>query len=96
VKDAPASGSRVPSLRWLESKPAGVLRLAFRLTIYLCRLDLGWLFSHRGVRVACGEKVDWYPNIEVTLALEVRTASARYVPEQRFYLVPEAQREVVR
>ena len=45
---------------------------------------------------ACGENVDWYRNIEVTLALEVQIASARYVPEQRFFLVPEAQREVVR
>ena len=33
--------------RWLESKPAGALRLAFRLPIYLYRLDLGWLLGHR-------------------------------------------------
>jgi deazaflavin-dependent oxidoreductase (nitroreductase family) len=47
VKDAPASGSRGPSLRWLKSKPAGALRLAFRLPIYLYRLNLGWLLGHR-------------------------------------------------
>jgi hypothetical protein len=45
---------------------------------------------------AWGEKVDWYRNIEVRAALEVRAPSARYVPEQRFFLAPEAQREVVR
>jgi deazaflavin-dependent oxidoreductase (nitroreductase family) len=33
--------------RWLESKPAGALRLAFRLPIYLYRLDLGWMLGHR-------------------------------------------------
>ena len=47
MKDAPEYGSRGPSLRWLKSKPAGALRLAFRLPIYLYRLNLGWLFSHR-------------------------------------------------
>jgi hypothetical protein len=47
VKDAPASKARGPNLRWLRSKPAGVLRLAFRLPIYLYRLDLGWLLGHR-------------------------------------------------
>jgi deazaflavin-dependent oxidoreductase (nitroreductase family) len=49
VKDTPASGSRGPSLRWLKSKPAGALRLAFRLPICLYRLDLGWLLGHRGL-----------------------------------------------
>ena len=47
VKAAPASGTRDPSLRWLRSKPAGALRLAFRLPIYLYRLNLGWLLGHR-------------------------------------------------
>jgi len=47
VKDAPASGFRGPNLRWLKSKPAGALRLAFRLPIYLYRLNLGWLLGHR-------------------------------------------------
>ena len=47
VKDTPASGARGPSLHWLKSKPAGALRLAFRLPIYLYRLDLGWLLGHR-------------------------------------------------
>jgi deazaflavin-dependent oxidoreductase (nitroreductase family) len=49
VKDAPESGSRGPSLCWLKSKPAGALRLAFRLPIYLYRPNLGWLFGHRGL-----------------------------------------------
>jgi deazaflavin-dependent oxidoreductase (nitroreductase family) len=49
VNDARASGSRGPSLRWFRSKPAGALRLAFRLPIYLYRLDLGWIFGHRGL-----------------------------------------------
>jgi deazaflavin-dependent oxidoreductase (nitroreductase family) len=49
VKDATASGSRGPSLCWLKSKPAGALRLAFRLPIHLYRLNLGWLFGHRGL-----------------------------------------------
>jgi hypothetical protein len=47
VKDAPASRTRGPNLRWLRSKPTGALRLAFRLPIYLYRLDLGWLLGHR-------------------------------------------------
>jgi deazaflavin-dependent oxidoreductase (nitroreductase family) len=47
VKDAPASGSRGPTLRWLKSKPDGTLRLAFRLPSYLYRLNLGWLLGHR-------------------------------------------------
>jgi deazaflavin-dependent oxidoreductase (nitroreductase family) len=47
VNDAPASRARGSNLRWLRSQPAGVLRLAFRLPIYLYRLDLGWLLGHR-------------------------------------------------
>jgi deazaflavin-dependent oxidoreductase (nitroreductase family) len=47
VKGAAASGSRGPNLRWLKSKPAGVSRLAFRLPIYLYRLNLGRLLGHR-------------------------------------------------
>jgi deazaflavin-dependent oxidoreductase (nitroreductase family) len=47
VKAAPASGTRGPNPRWLRSKPAGALRLAFRLPIYLYRFDLGWLLGHR-------------------------------------------------
>ena len=47
MKDAPASRTRGPNLRWLSSKPTGALRLAFRLPIYLYRLDLGWLLAHR-------------------------------------------------
>ncbi len=35
----------VPS--WLRSKPTGVLRLAFRLPVYLYRLDFGWMLGHR-------------------------------------------------
>jgi deazaflavin-dependent oxidoreductase (nitroreductase family) len=49
VKDAPAPGFGEPNLRWLKSKPSGILRLAFRLPIYLYRLNLGWLFAHRGL-----------------------------------------------
>jgi hypothetical protein len=47
VKDARASRARGPNLRWLRSKPTGASRLAFRLPIYLYRLDLGWLLGHR-------------------------------------------------
>jgi deazaflavin-dependent oxidoreductase (nitroreductase family) len=47
VKDAPASSARGPNLRWLRSKPTGASRLAFRLPIYLYRLNLGWLLGHR-------------------------------------------------
>jgi hypothetical protein len=78
------------------------------LPIYLYRLNLGWLFGHRGLLrqtvlevalydpdsresvalSAWGEKADWYRNIEVTPAYEVRTGSQRCVAEQRF-LTPE-------
>jgi deazaflavin-dependent oxidoreductase (nitroreductase family) len=119
VKATPASRPRGPNLRWLKSKPAGALRLAFRLPIYLYRLNLGWLLGHRflllvhrgrrsGLRretvlevvrynpatkesvvlSAWGERADWYRNIQVTPALEVRTGGERYVPQQRF-LAPE-------
>jgi deazaflavin-dependent oxidoreductase (nitroreductase family) len=47
VKVPLASGTRGPNLRWPRSKPAGALRLAFRLPIYLYRLHLGWLLGHR-------------------------------------------------
>ena len=35
------------NFRWLKLQPAGALRLAFRLPIYLYRLDLGWMLGHR-------------------------------------------------
>ena len=35
-----------------------------------------------------GEKADWYRNIKVIPAMEVRTGGERYVPEHRF-LAPE-------
>ena len=41
------SGTRGPNLRWPRSKPAGALRIGFRLPLYLYRLDLGWLLGHR-------------------------------------------------
>jgi deazaflavin-dependent oxidoreductase (nitroreductase family) len=41
-----------------------------------------------------GEKADWYRNIQATPALEVRTGSERYVPEQRF-LEPEENQAVL-
>jgi deazaflavin-dependent oxidoreductase (nitroreductase family) len=47
VKDAPASRTRDPNPHWLGSKPIGASRLAFRLPIYLYRLDLGRLLGHR-------------------------------------------------
>jgi deazaflavin-dependent oxidoreductase (nitroreductase family) len=46
VNDA-ASRPRGPNRRWLRSKPTGASRLAFRLPIYLYRLELGWLLGHR-------------------------------------------------
>src|SRR5918911_4987582 len=49
MNDAPASGSGGPNLRWLRSRPSGILRLAFRLPIYLYRLNLGWLLGQRGL-----------------------------------------------
>ena len=45
MKDAPASRTRGPNLRWLRSKPTGASKLAFRLPIYLYRLNLGWLLA---------------------------------------------------
>jgi deazaflavin-dependent oxidoreductase (nitroreductase family) len=47
VNDAFASRARGPNVHWLRSRPTGVLRLAFRLPIYLYRLNLGWLLGHR-------------------------------------------------
>jgi deazaflavin-dependent oxidoreductase (nitroreductase family) len=49
MKAAPAPGSRRPGLQWFKAKPSGILRLAFRLPIYLYRLNLGWLLGHRGL-----------------------------------------------
>ncbi len=46
---APASRSGDPNLRWLRSRPAGALRHAFRLPIYLYRLNLGWILGHRAL-----------------------------------------------
>jgi deazaflavin-dependent oxidoreductase (nitroreductase family) len=51
MEAAPASGSRGPSLQWFKTKPSGILRLAFRLPIYLYRLNLGRLLGHRGLLV---------------------------------------------
>ena len=42
-----ASRPRGQNRRWLRSKPTGASRLAFRLPIYLYRLDLGWILGHR-------------------------------------------------
>ena len=47
VKVPPACGMLGRNFRWLKSKPAGALRLALRLPIYLYRLNLGWLLGHR-------------------------------------------------
>jgi deazaflavin-dependent oxidoreductase (nitroreductase family) len=41
-----------------------------------------------------GEKADWYRNVKVTPAVEVRTGGERYVPEQRF-LAPEENHAVI-
>ena len=49
AKDASAARSRGSKLRWFKAKPSGALRLAFRLPIYLYRLNLGWLLGHRGL-----------------------------------------------
>lgn len=47
IKDPSRSELQGPLPRWLQSRPTGVLLLAFRLPIYLYRLNLGWLFAHR-------------------------------------------------
>ena len=47
MEDADAPGTRGPRLAWLGSIPTGASRLAFRLPIYLYRLDLGRLLGHR-------------------------------------------------
>ena len=49
MEAAPAPGSRRPGLQWFKAKPSGILRFAFRLPIYLYRLNLGWLLGHRGL-----------------------------------------------
>lgn len=109
----------------VRSKPTGALRLAFRLPIYLYRLDLGWLLGHRFVLLThrgrksgrvrqtvlevvhyepstretvvvsgWGERSDWYRNLEVQPALEVRIGRERYVPEQRFLTPREVYAEI--
>jgi hypothetical protein len=47
VKVPPACGMLGRNLHWLMLKPAGALKLALRLPIYLYRLNLGWLLGHR-------------------------------------------------
>jgi len=47
VNDAAACRTRGQTHRKLRSKPTGASRLAFRLPIYLYRLNLGWLLGHR-------------------------------------------------
>lgn len=47
MKHTRHSGSRSLISSWLRSKLAGALRSAFRLPIYVYRLDLGWLVGHR-------------------------------------------------
>ena len=51
MKDAPTPWHRGPGLRWLKSKPAGALRLVFRLPIYLYRFKLDRLLGHRFLMV---------------------------------------------
>jgi deazaflavin-dependent oxidoreductase (nitroreductase family) len=47
VKDAPTPGFQDPTFFGLKSIPSGALKPAFRLPIYLYRLNLGWLLGHR-------------------------------------------------
>lgn len=47
MKAAPTPASQRPTLLGAKSKPSGALKLAFRLPIYLYRLNLGWLLGHR-------------------------------------------------
>ena len=47
MKEVPQSLSIGPVLPFLRSRPTGVVRFAFRLPIYLYRLNLGWLLGHR-------------------------------------------------
>ena len=47
MKDAPTPGSQDPTFFGLKSTPSGALKLAFRLPIYLYRLNLGRLLGHR-------------------------------------------------
>ena len=47
AEGAHSSGRWGPRLPWLGSIPTGASRLAFRLPIYLYRLDLGRLLGHR-------------------------------------------------
>ena len=48
VEVPPACGMLGCNFRWLKLKPAGALRLALRLPIYLYRLNLGWLLGRVG------------------------------------------------
>jgi deazaflavin-dependent oxidoreductase (nitroreductase family) len=41
-----------------------------------------------------GERADWYRNIKVSPAMEVRTGTERYVPKQRF-LAPEENHAII-
>ena len=38
---------RIRVLSW--PKPTGIVRVAFRLPVYLYRANLGWLLGHRGL-----------------------------------------------
>jgi hypothetical protein len=91
VKAAPASRTRDPDLRWLRPKPVGALRLAFRLPIYLYRLDLGRLLGHRFLLLVHRGRES---GLLRETALEVRTGGERYVPEQRF-LAPAENHAII-
>ncbi len=47
MKDAPMPGFQGPTYFWFKSTPSSALKLAFRLPIYLYRLNLGRLLGHR-------------------------------------------------
>ena len=47
MKDAPMPGFQGPTFFGLKSTPSSALKLAFRLPIYLYRLNLGRLLGHR-------------------------------------------------
>jgi hypothetical protein len=67
------------------------LRLAFRLPIYLYRLDLGRLLGHRFLLLVHQGRRS---GLLRETALEVRTGGERYVPEQRF-LAPEESHAII-
>jgi deazaflavin-dependent oxidoreductase (nitroreductase family) len=114
-----------PMAQTTRSRPSGVIRLAFKLPIYLYRFRLGWLMGHRVLLLthrgrksgrvrrtplevirhdattqesivvsAWGERADWYRNIEVSPAMEIRTGRERYVPRQRFLSPEEVHAEI--